>query len=165
MRSLAWMTAACFFAACDVDSGFSDGGNEIADLTNGALTLSTDRVILDGLDLQFTKSSQFTVSSVGEDNLTIYDAKLVANPDAVFTFESRIQSDIVTGESQDWQVAATLQEAGMVEGVIRIQSNDPTTPQLLVTLCAVSKDFAESCPAVAGGEDAGDTADTGDTAD
>ncbi len=154
---------------CEQEAGFQDAKNSTTELTKGAMTVSTERVIIDNIDVQNTKSATFTVSSVGEDNLSIYDAQIVANPDGVLLFEEREEIDIPTGESQEWAVAATLPTAGMWEGAIRIESNDPTFPTLFITVCAVTKDYAEACPTEApdtgdtGGGDTADTADTGDT--
>jgi hypothetical protein len=120
-------------------------------------------VIIDLIDPGFTKSATFEVTSTGTDNLSIYDAKLVANPDGVFTFEERVDNDILPGESQTWAVAATLPDPAMVEGALRIESNDPVAPTFFVTLCAVTKDYPETCPATAPGDDT-DTGD-GDTGD
>lgn len=149
------------FLACETTTGFSDGKNDIVAPTDSAMAVSTDRIIIDQVDPGFTRSATFDVSSTGTDNLSIYEAKLVGNPDGVFTFEERVNTDIVAGESQTWAVAATLPEPRMVEGALRIESNDPTTPTFFITLCAVTTGFAESCPLVddddTGGDDSGDT--------
>lgn len=168
MRALAILTLLTT-VACEQEAGFHDGGSQTQEITEGAMTVSTNRVIISAIGVGFTKSESFTVSSVGKDSLSIYDAVLVANPGAVFVFDERKDDDILTGESQDWAVAATLAEAGMAEGAIRIESNDPTTPTFFVTVCAVTEDWPEPCPAEAPGSDTGDTggADTGagDTGD
>jgi len=163
MRVIGTLTL-IFVVACDQEAGFSDGGTKTQKITEGAMTVSPERVIISAVDLGFTKSESFTVSSVGKDALSVYDAATVANPGGVFLFEERVDDDIPTGESQTWSVAVSLEEAGMVEGAIRIESNDPTYPTFFVTVCAVTKDWAEACPAEAPG-DTGDTGpvDTGDT--
>ncbi|GDX78330.1 hypothetical protein LBMAG42_01410 [Deltaproteobacteria bacterium] len=175
MRTLQTLALVLPFVAagCEQEAGFQDAKNSTTELTKGAMTVSTERVIIDNIDVQNTKSATFTVNSVGEDNLSIYDAQIVANPDGVLLFEEREEIDIPTGESQEWAVAATLPTAGMWEGAIRIESNDPTSPTLFITVCAVTKDYAEPCPTEApdtgdtGGSDTGEDtgADTGDTGD
>lgn len=154
-------------AACETDTGFGDGSNTIVAATDSAMAVSTDRIIIDLVDPGFTKSATFDVSSTGTDNLSIYEAKMVGNPDGVFTFEERVNNDIPPGETQTWAVAATLPEPAMVEGALRIESNDPTTPTFFLTICAVTTDYAETCPLLAEEEDTGDTGDTGggDTGD
>lgn len=151
-------------AACQSETGFGDGSNVVAPTTDSAMAVSTDRVIIDLIDPGFTKSATFDVTSTGKDNLSIYEAKIVGNPGGVYTFKERIDNDIPPGDTQTWAVAATLQEASMVEGALRIESNDPTTPTFFLTLCAVTKDYPVACPATAPGDDTGDTGgDTGDT--
>ncbi len=147
--------------ACEQEAGFQDAENSSTELTKGAMTVSAERIFISEIDAELTKSENFTVTSVGEDNLSIYRAQLVANPEAVFLFTERNDIDIPTGESQVWTVAATPPTVGMWEGAVRIESNDPTSPTLFITVCAVSKGHTEACPVEAPG-----TGDTGtDTAD
>lgn len=140
-------------AGCEQEAGFQDAENSSTALLKGAMTVSTERLIIDEIDPGLTNSESFSVTSVGEDNLSIYRAQLVANPDGVFLFEERADLDIPTGESQTWTVAATPPTVGMWEGAVRIESNDPTASTLFITVCAVSKGHTEACPASAPGTD------------
>ena len=123
--------------ACEQEAGFQDAENSSTELTKGAMTVSAERIFISEIDAELTK------------------------PEAVFLFTERNDIDIPTGESQVWTVAATPPTVGMWEGAVRIESNDPTSPTLFITVCAVSKGHTEACPVEAPG-----TGDTGtDTAD
>jgi hypothetical protein len=155
-----------FIVACQTDTGFQNGtSDKVTDVGNGLLTVSSDYLNFEDVELTYAESLTFTVTSGGEEALEIYNARLVANPSAAFTFEERDDITLPVGESLNMTVAAYITAPGMYEGTLRIESNDATNPTFYVNTCVYSRGFAEPCPATAGGDDTGDTGgdDTGDT--
>ena len=151
--------------ACQTDTGFqnpTDG--QVVDVGNGVLAVSTEYLNFDSVELLFAESITFVVTSAGDEPLDIYNARVVANPGAAFTFEEKEDLVLAPGDSQDWTAAAYITAEGKYEGSLRIESNDATFPTLYLSLCAASAGYAEPCPVEVGTDDSGNPGDdTGDT--
>jgi hypothetical protein len=76
-------------------------------------------------DQQISSSGIFTIDSVGDGVLRLYDVAL-ANTGGGVLYMTPYDDDInlAAGVSRDFTVVATLSEYGKVEGSVRIQSND-----------------------------------------
>ena len=144
--------------ACQTDTGFQNGTDDkTADVGNGVLTVSSDYLNYEEVELTFAESLTFTVTSSGEEPLEIFNARLVANPSAAFTFEEKDDLTMAVGDSLEWTAAAYITAEGKYEGSIRIESNDATNPTFYIATCAVSRGYSEDCPAVPGEGDTGDS--------
>ena len=103
---------------------------------------------LDFWDTQpgFSRTLPLAVRNVGEVPLTLLDASIADNPDRVFAFDVLRDHVLEAGAEETWYVRATLPEGdpgALREGALRIRSDDPLTPSLLVPL-RVSGDPAPS---------------------
>jgi hypothetical protein len=107
---------------------------------------------LDFWDMQpgFSRSLPLEVRNVGDVALGLRDAAVVDNPDQVFAFDVVVDVTLAVDAVETWYLRATLPEgdAGdLREGALRIRTDDPLTPSLLVPL------------RISSGSDPGDTGD------
>ena len=140
--------------ACQQDTGFSSGTGDNVTGKNGTMVLDPTYLVFDDISPSFAKSATFNIASTGDEQLEIYQARLIANPGGVFTFEDKTEVLINPGSSVDWAVALYATAEGKYEGSIRIDSNDATTPQVVLDMCGVTVGWAEPCGT--GGNDTGD---------
>jgi hypothetical protein len=98
--------------------------------------VSAEALTLTDLAVGFSENTTLGVTSAGENNLAIYGARLVANPDAQFYFEEVEDVELAPGASLEWVVVATLEAAEDVTGKLRIESNDLDNPTLYIPVCA-----------------------------
>jgi hypothetical protein len=157
------LVAAVALAGCMQDTGFQSGTDDTVTGSNGTLVVTPTYVLFDGLTPGWASSASFEVASTGEAALEIYQARLVANPGGVFTFEERDDTVVNVGDSQSWSVALYVDAEGKYEGSIRIDSNDGESPQTFITLCGATTGYADPCPETLDGGDTGggDTGDSG----
>ncbi|MBM4366236.1 MAG: hypothetical protein FJ102_08465 [Deltaproteobacteria bacterium] len=141
-----------FLAACPQDTGFQSGTDTKISGGNGVIVVTPSYVLFEGLQPSYAKSASFNVASTGEEQLQVYQARLIANPGGVFTFEDKSDVLINPGDSVDWDVALYTTEEGKFEGAIRIESNDGSTPEVVVELCGATTGWSEPCGS---GEDSG----------
>lgn len=137
---------------CPQDTGFQSGTDTKISGGNGVIVVTPTYVLFEGLQPSYAKSASFNVASTGEEQLQVYQARLIANPGGVFTFEDKSDVLINTGDSVDWDVALYTTEEGKFEGAIRIESNDGTTPEVVVDLCGATTGWSDPCGS---GEDSG----------
>ncbi len=144
--------------ACQQDTGFSSGTDDQVSGENGTMVLTPTYLLFDDLSPSYAKSATFNVASTGDEQLEIYQARVIANPGGVFTFEDKTEVLINPGSSVDWAVALYVTAEGKYEGSIRIDSNDATTPQVVLDMCGVTLGWSEPC----GTDDPGDSGADGE---
>lgn len=147
-------TLALFLVACQQDTGFSSGNSDQVSGKNGTMVLTPTYLVFDDISPSYAKSATFNVASTGTEQLEIYQARIIANPGGVFTFEDKTEVLVNSGDSVDWAVALYVTAEGKYEGSIRIDSNDATTPQVVLDMCGVTVGWAEPC-SQDGGDDSG----------
>ncbi len=152
--------------ACTNDTNFSRQEADVEVVEgNGEMLLEPGTVDLWGLLPEITTSETLTIQNVGDNNLVIYEARVITSGSGTFYLPDEwmtTERTIAAGQSIDMVVAATLATEGTQEGSLRIKSNDVNLLERYVTLRATT-DPGETQTT---GGDTGDTpSDTGPTVD
>ena len=116
--------------ACSAETNFqntNDGGD--FEEGNGLLEWYPLEVSVTDLQQGITGSTTLQLSSVGEDNLHIYEVRVLNSGGGVFymgdddEYEDKV---LAPGTSLEVPVTATMDDwAAVVEGTIRVKTNDP----------------------------------------
>ncbi len=142
------------------DTTFSNGtGNgDVADGT-GRMEIDKTEIVISEIEGAFSKSEAFTITSVGDTNLLIYEIRIVADADDVFYFDEVENVELAPEQTVTYSVVAQLEVAEPSEGQLRVRTNDPDNAALIVPLKAWPQGYVP--PEDTGG--GGDTGDSGDT--
>ena len=166
MRSLSMITCLSLMAAA-CSSGDSNLTNTKEDPKpvdgESIMEVSATEMTWTDMEVGQTYSQEFTVSSVGEVDLQLYEARILVGGD-VFYLPEVWKSDqtIAKGSSVTMTLTASLEEDTAREGSMRIKSNDSTTVELIVPLMATPIGWESSDTGT--GEDTGSTGeDTGES--
>lgn len=124
-----WLLIACTGASSGVQQpGDDSAGSAVAEFS--AITLSWE-----GLTPGFSETRALTVSNVGSGDLDVSEARVVTNPDGVFSTDFSAQT-VAAGASVEIEVAAVLAEPGTASGELRVVTSDPAQESVLITLVA-----------------------------
>ncbi len=149
--------------ACTNETNFSRQEDDVGVVEgNGELLLEPDTVDLWELVPLITTSETLNIANVGENNLVIYEARIITSGGGTFYLPpewSSEQRTVAPGQSIDMILAATLAVEGTQEGSLRIKSNDVNLLERYVTLRATT----DAPPSETAPPDTGDTRSTGDT--
>jgi hypothetical protein len=144
LTRIAIPTALVLLAGCKAETGFSnqDPGSGTEE-GNGQLEYTPEVVEYPDLDVAVTHSEMLKLTSVGEDNLVVYEVRILDSAEGVFYTEEVEDVTLAPGISREFPVSATLQAEGYVVGTVRIQCNDPDlVPEFEVPLHAWSAGYA-----------------------
>ncbi len=146
--------------ACNAETNFqntNDGGD--FEEGQGGLEWFPTEVEVSDLQQGITGSTTLQLNSVGENNLHIYEVRVLDSGGGVFymgdddEYEDKV---LAPGTSLEIPITATMDEwATVVEGTIRVKTNDPEAISLEIPAYAYPADDWTG----GGGDDTGD--DTG----
>lgn len=156
-------------ACTSTDTGLTNGGGNGDTVPGtGRLTLSTEALEIPDVQVGYSKSAPFTVTSIGDANLIIYEIRIVADATDAFYFDEVEDITLAPKQEVTYNVVADLPDANPATGELRIRTNDPDYAAFVMPLCAWPEGWAT--PETACGTDTGtgtgtDTGggDTGDT--
>lgn len=120
------------------DTGFTNkDGAPIPVSGEAGMEVSATELAWTELEIGQTYSKQFTVTSVGEIDLQLDEARILVGGD-VFYLPEIWKSDqiIAKGDSVTMTLTASLSKDELREGSMRIKSNDATTVELIIPLSA-----------------------------
>jgi len=139
-------------AGCHGDTGFSTTPDDVDPAEgNGQIEVTPpDTLVFIDLEPTIPKSLILLVTSVGDDNLTLYSVRVTDSGSGVFHLEEKNDIVLQPGDTREFPVTAILPDANPAEGMVRIECNDPDGATLYVGL--------------QGSAASADTGDTGDTA-
>ena len=137
--------------ACTAETGFSntnDGGD--FEEGQGALEWFPTEIVVDDLQQGITGSATLQLNSVGDNKLVIYEVRVLDSGGGVFymgdddEYEDR---ELATGTSLEIPITATLDEwAAVVEGSVRVKTNDPDALALEIPAFAYPADDWDDAP-------------------
>jgi hypothetical protein len=130
------MTAISTLTACaDSESSFYIDPPQVTEI-NGEISIAFDmtQVLFEDLALGTIKSTTLTATSTGDINATIYGGSLLLNPNNTFYIQEESMEDIVLipGDSVPLTITASMDNAGIAEGMIRFSTN--ATEQALIDI-------------------------------
>jgi hypothetical protein len=130
------MAAISALSACaDSESGFHIDPPQVTQI-NGEISIAFDmtQVLFEDLALGPIKSTTLTATSTGDINATIYGGSLLLNPNNTFYIQEESMEDIVLipGDSVPLTITASMDNAGIAEGMIRFSTN--ATEQALIDI-------------------------------
>ena len=153
--------ALTFLVGCGPqDTGLTNGNNDNDIVTGtGRMTLSVSELVIENIELGFSQSSQFTIESVGDANLLIYEIRIVADPDDVFYFDELEDAELAPGQSSSHSVNADLTVDAPSYGELRLRTSDPDAAALILPLSAYPEGYVP--PEDTDTEDTDTAADSG----
>ncbi len=164
MRTALLTLLAVPLIGCTNDVNFSRQEDDIDHVSgNGELSMDPWEVALYGLVPEITTSETLTITNIGDNNLVIYEARIITSGGGTFYVPDEWQSEqhtVAPSQSIDLIVAATLAAEGTQTGSIRIKSNDVNVLERYVDLMATTDPEPVDTPT--GGSDTGTTRDSGD---
>lgn len=168
MRQALPLLFSALLLGCVNDTNFTKQQNDIEVVSgSGVLVLEPATVDLWGLTPEVTASETLVLNNLGDNNLVIYEARLISSGGGTFYLPTEWQTTertIAPNQALEMIVAATLSEPGTAEGSLRIKSNDDTLERY-VTLRATTDSAVGDTGATGGdtGATGGDTGGAGDS--
>lgn len=140
------------------DTGLTQGGGGGDTVPGtGRLSLSTEEVTIVDVDPGYSKSGQFTVTSIGDANLIIYEIRIVADATDSFYFDEVEDVTLAPKQSATYTVVADLAESIVATGELRLRTNDPDYASYNMPLSAYPLGWSDTG---GGGDTGGDTGST-----
>ena len=137
MKNVTTFALLVLLGACNAETNFrntNDGGD--FEEGNGALEWFPLEVEISDLQQGITSSATLQLNSVGENNLQIYEVRVYDSGGGVFymgdddEYEDKV---LAPGTSLEVPITATMDDwAAVVEGTIRVKTNDPDAISLLI---------------------------------
>lgn len=123
------------------------------DIVTGSGGIQVDPPALLIADVQqgYSRSGDFTVTSVGDGNLLMYELRIVADAANAFAFIELEDVALAPGVSVTYTVAAQIVGTEPVDGQLRIRTNDAENASYILNLRATPEGWVEP-------ETGGDTA-------
>lgn len=153
------LTALLLLVGCSpTDTTLTNGnGNDDVVSGTGAMTIDKPEITIADIEVGYSKSEQFTITSTGDANLRIYEIRIVADASDVFFFEEVEEVELAPTQTATYTVVADLAVAEPAEGQLRVRTSDPDNAALIVPLHAYPTGYVP--PEDTGGADTGsDTA-------
>lgn len=123
---------------CKPDHGFSPSDGDVDNVEgNGAIELSPESIVFTDMEVGATYSDYLKATSTGENNLEIEEIRILNSGGGVFYMEEKEDLVLAPGTSKEFTITATLAEATLAEGSLRIKSNDLDMPVIEYALQAV----------------------------
>jgi hypothetical protein len=131
--------------ACNYqDSSFSKNGeNNTIDQGAGMISWSPSSLLITDVPIGTAKSGLITLTSVGDNNLSIQGIALSSSGDGVFYTSERTDLTLAPEQSVEVEVVAAFESAMFAIGELRVRTNDANNLDLRIPLCAVSEDYTE----------------------
>jgi hypothetical protein len=125
--------------ACGIgDAGFTAGAGTEGGYISGApaLALSVEEIWLAEVGDGQTVSDDLLVRNDGDADLKLYSASVIDDGGGAFYADEQEGSDVTLapGDEVEVTVVCTMSGDARVDGVLRLDSNDPTRPTLDVPL-------------------------------
>ncbi len=128
MKNIISIAVVVLAAACQPETSFTHTDNEGENQEgNAGLEWYPTELVVDGLLPDITSSTTLQLNSVGDDNLHIYEVRVLDSGAGVFYMGEDDYEDIVLapGTSREFPITATMDEwAAEVVGSVRVQTND-----------------------------------------
>lgn len=130
------MTVISTLSACaDSETSFHIDPPQVTQI-DGEISIAFDmtQVLFEDLALGTITSTTLTATSTGDINATIYEGSLLLNPNNIFYIQEEAMEDIVLipGDSVPLTITASMDDAGIAEGMIRFRTN--ATEQALIDI-------------------------------
>ncbi|MFN7147477.1 MAG: hypothetical protein ACK4YP_27165 [Myxococcota bacterium] len=140
------------------DTAFSNGNGD-PDLPTGTGRMEIDQteITVQNIDVGYSKSAQFTITSVGDANLLLYEIRVVTDVDDVFYFDEVEDVELAPEQSATYSVVADLEVDAPSVGELRIRTNDPDYANLIVPLNAWPEGYVPPEDTGGGGDTGADT--------
>lgn len=157
MRYFATAIALLTLAACgDTETGFQQGtDNNATEEGGGVLEFFPTELVWTDLEVGVTASQYAKITSVGTEPLSVYEIGVVSSADGQFTVEDIESFDLQPDGEREFTVQCTLTAEALVEGELRVRSNDADQTDLRISLTATPVGYTE--PEDTGGDTGGDT--------
>ncbi len=158
MKHITPIALVVLLGGCNAETGFTNT-NDGGDFEEGQGGLEWYPLEIEIRDLQqgITSSTTLQLNSVGENNLQIYEVRVLNSGGGVFymgdddEYEDKV---LAPGTSLEVPITATMDDwAAVVEGTIRVKTNDPEAIALEIPAYAYPAEDWEGT----GGDDTGDT--------
>jgi hypothetical protein len=130
-------------------------GNDQNDVVTGTgrMQLDPEALTIQDIEVGYSKSGDFTITSVGDADFILSEAKIVADASDVFYFDEVEDVRLAPGQSATYTVVADLDEATAADGQLRLKTNDPDASTYLLDLHAWPLGYVP--PEDTGGGDSG----------
>ena len=144
------------------DTGLTNGGGGGDTVPGtGRLELSTDTIEITDIQIGYSKSAPFTITSIGDANLIIYEIRIIADATDAFFFEDVEDVELAPKQAATYNVVADLDEAVKATGELRIRTNDPDYASFNIQLSAYPEGWVDTGGATGGDTGGGTGGDTG----
>ncbi len=128
MRPTSFITMlGLLLSACAAETSFQNTNDEGEfEQGNGELSHTPEVVEFAELQEAVTTSAMLKISSVGENNLVIYEIRILDSGGGVFYMEEAEDVSLAPGTSREFPVTATMTDwAAEATGTVRVKTNDP----------------------------------------
>lgn len=146
-------------AQTDTGLGTGNTGDDTIVTGTGRMELDKTEIVISDIELGYSKSESFTVTSVGDANLQIYEIRIVADVTDSFYFDEVDDVELAVGQTASYTVVADLNSDAPAEGELRLKTSDPDANALIVPLYAYPQGYEP--PEDTGAQDTGAPEDTG----
>jgi hypothetical protein len=136
---LVFQALSLILAGCNNgDTGFTNKDGAPTPVSGDAvMEVSATELAWIDMEVGQTYSKQFTLTSVGEIDLQLKEARILVGGDVFYLPEVWKNDQIITkGDSVTMTLTASLTKEELREGSMRIKSNDATTVELMIPLSA-----------------------------
>jgi len=139
MLHIAMMTTFMSLSGCGGDTNFSHQDDDVKPVTGDSLVeFSETELRWDDIELGQTISRELTVSSVGDVDLEMYDARVIVGSSTFYLPDDwRNSRTIASGSDITLLITASLDEP-MAEGILRIKCNDSNQLEFEIPLIATA---------------------------
>ena len=146
--------------ACQTDTSFNNNTTDVTDVAGtGNMELSETEMTWTEMTVGNAASQTLFINSVGELNLVLYEARLIATGNGAFYIEETEDKVIAPGSAYELIIVANVDNDNLREGTLRLKTNDLDNQEVLIPLTAST--------GTGGGDDTGgggdDTGGGGDT--
>lgn len=138
------------------DTAFSNGnGDQDLPTGTGRMEIDQTEITIENINVGYSQSEPFTIKSVGDASLLIYEIRVVTDVDDVFFFDEVEDLEFAPGQEETFSVVADLEVDAPSDGELRIRTNDPDYANLIVPLHAWPEGYVP--PEDTGGDTGEDT--------
>ncbi|MDP2315143.1 MAG: hypothetical protein Q8P41_19745 [Pseudomonadota bacterium] len=139
-------------------TGLTNGPKDV-DIVTGTGKMSVDReeLVIADIQVDYSRSESFVISSIGDGNLQIYEIRIVADVSDVFFSEEIEDLELAPTQTYSYTVVADLAAPEPADGELRIRTSDPDAPNFILPLHAWPEGYVppEDTGADSGGADSG----------
>lgn len=149
--------ALTFLVGCAPQDTTLTNGNDDNDIVTGTgrMTLDVTELVISDIQLGYSKSSRFVISSVGDANLQIYEIRIVADADDTFYFAEVEDIELAPEQTKEFSVNADLDTAEPSFGELRLRTSDPDAANFILPLAAYPEGYVPPEDPDTGGDSGG----------